>query len=75
MRRVTMTKYEILYGYPIGHFPNEKENVVEKLRLVKEKIGKFHTSNLPHTYENQCVLHELTQAEAWARKILKDIEE
>ena len=70
-----MTKYEILYSKPISHFPNELQNVREKLRLVTEKIGDFHSSKLPHTYENQCVLHELTQAEAWARKILRDIEE
>ena len=70
-----MTKYEILYGFPISHFPHEEENVREKLRLVKEKIGDFHSSKLPHTYENQCILHELQQAEVWARKILMDIEE
>ena len=69
-----MTKYEILYGVPVSHFPHEEENVREKLRLVMLKIGEFHTSGHPHTYENQCELHELNEASAWCRKILNDIE-
>ena len=70
-----MTKYEILYGVPISHFPNEEENVREKLRLANEQVGIFLKADKPYTYETQCELHELNQAVAWARKILQDIEE
>ena len=70
-----MTKYEILYGVKVSHFPNEKENVKEKLRLATERAGEFMKKNLEYSYENQCKLHELNQAVEWAKKILKDIEE
>ena len=70
-----MTKYEILYGKPISHFPNEENNVREKLRLVTIEIGKIYDMKKPYTYENSCEMHELEQAKAWCRKILEDIED
>ena len=69
-----MTKYEELYGVPVDFFPNEKENVKEKLRLATKRAGEFHSLKLPYTYENQCKLHELNQAISWCKKILDDIE-
>ena len=68
-----MTKYEILYGVPVSYFPHEEENVREKLRLATEMIGKIYEMKKPYNYENSCELHELEQAQAWARKILRDI--
>ena len=68
-----MTKYEILYGFTVDHFPNEKENVEEKLRLATKQLGLFMALNKPLTYDNQCELHELNQAIMWCRKILEEI--
>ena len=70
-----MTKYEILYGVTVSHFPNEEENVREKLRLVQSQMARFATEKKEYNYENQCALHELNQAQEWCRKILSDIED
>ena len=68
-----MTKYEQLYGYTVSHFPNELENVKEKLRLAR--IKSVVLNDEPYTYENQVKTHEINQAIQWCEKILKDIEE
>ena len=70
-----MTKYEILYGVTVDHFPNERENVEEKLRLAKERRNEMWLKGLPKTFEEEETLHELNQAIAWAEKILRDISE
>lgn len=70
-----MTKYEILYGVTVDHFPNEEANVREKLRLANGQVAMFMAANKAYSYESQCELHELNQAVNWARKILADIEE
>ena len=68
-----MTKYEILYGVTVDHFPNEKENVQEKLRLATIKASEIW--DRPYSFEQQTELHEVNQSIEWCRKILKDIEE
>ena len=68
------TKYEKLYGVKVNHFPNERENIKEKLKLVSKKLNEIHSQHKPYTYENQCEIHELTQAYTWCKKILEDIE-
>lgn len=68
-----MTKYEQIYGVTVDHFPNEKENVQEKLRLAKEMQKIFYLTP-PKTFEEQQLLHEIEQAITWAEKILRDIE-
>lgn len=68
-----MTKYELLYGVTVDHFPNEKENVQEKLRLAM--IKQYEHKDKPYTYENRKELHEIAQAVDWARKILRDIDD
>lgn len=67
-----MTKYEKLYGVTVDHFPNEKENVKEKLRLAYLKRIEVHVR--PYSYPQQVELHSITEAITWAEKILKDIE-
>ena len=69
-----MTKYMKLYGVEVDHFPNEKENVKEKLRLATLSLNKHNKEHPEYTYENQCSKHEMQQAINWARKILSDIE-
>lgn len=67
-----MTKYEILYGVTVDHFPNEKENVLEKLRLATLMRNEVYKQ--PYNFEQQTELHELNQSIEWCRKILSDIE-
>lgn len=67
-----MTKYEKIYGVTVDHFPNEKENVKEKLRLARYMANKIRGK--VYSYEQQCELHEANQAVEWAEKILIDIE-
>ena len=69
-----MTKYEILYGVPVSHFPNEEANVREKLKLATEKLHEFSKTTTGYIYEDQLVIHEYNQAISWCRKILEDIE-
>ena len=71
-----MTKYEKLYGKPVEHFPNERENVKEKLRLVNIKLTE-HYRKIAHSYDygDQVKLHELSQAKQWCEKILEDIDD
>ena len=69
-----MTKYEILYGVPVSHFPHEEENVREKMRLAKEKLAELEKTTSGYVYEEQLVIHEYNQAISWCRKILEDIE-
>ena len=69
-----MTKYEVLYGVPVSHFPNEEANIREKLRLVTKQIEAHMSAKKPYSYEEQCEIFELGQASAWCRKILEDIE-
>ena len=68
-----MTKYELLYGVKVDHFPNEKENVKEKLRLAMDR--RMEVYGKPYSYEQQLELHEINEAIRWAEKILKDIDE
>ena len=67
-----MSKYEMLYGVTVDHFPNEKENVKEKLRLATIRRAIVYSE--PYSFENQTELHEINQSIAWAEKILRDIE-
>jgi len=69
-----MTKYEKLYGVTVDHFPNEKENVKEKLRLARKQYNKIMSEGI-ESYEDEVALHEAWQAVKWAEKILQDIEE
>ncbi len=69
-----MTKYEKLYGVGITHFPNEKENVKEKLRLSKAKMYEYYL-NPPTTHEDKLLEFEVKQAVQWCEKILGDIDE
>jgi hypothetical protein len=68
------TKYEQLYGVTVDHFPNERKNVKEKLRLAINKRNEFYKEDREYTFENQIVLHEINQAISWCEKILKDID-
>ena len=70
-----MTKYEKIYGVTVDHFPNEKENVEEKLKLAMKQLCVVMGVNKLYSYENQCELHEINQAIMWCRKILNDIGE
>lgn len=70
-----MTKYEKIYGVTVDHFPNEKDNVREKLRLAMEMRNKIILENRPYSYENECEMAEINQAITWCEKILKDIDE
>lgn len=69
-----MTKYEILYGVTVDHFPNEKENVKEKLALATERYAQVYMHHAP-SEERDSMLHEIAQAIKWAEKILRDIDE
>ena len=69
-----MTKYEILYGVPVSYFPNEEQNVREKLRLATEELAKYSKGVSGYVYEEQLIIHEYNQAISWCRKILEDIE-
>ena len=73
MKQESKTKYEILYGVPVDYFPNEEENVRDKLRLATSQLINFEQNNPEYTYENQCIIHEYNNAISWCRKILEDI--
>ena len=68
-----MTKYEMLYGVKADHFPNERENVKEKLKLATLRRAIVYSE--PYSFEQQKELHEINQAIEWARKILQDVED
>ena len=68
-----MTKYMKLYGVEVTHFPNEKENVTEKLKLARIKASELW--DRPYSYEKEVELHEINQSIEWCRKILNDIED
>ena len=68
------TKYELLYGVTVDRFPNEKENVSNKLQLALGRRMDYELKK-PLSYEEECELHEINQAIRWCTKILKDIGE
>ena len=67
-----MTKYELLYGVTVDHFPNERENVREKLDLATKRYVEVNRE--PYSEEQQQRLHKIWEAVRWADKILKDID-
>ena len=69
-----MTKYELLYGVTVDHFPNEKENVKEKLELATKRYADVYMHD-PPSEQKDYLLYELNEAIKWASKILRDIEE
>lgn len=67
-----MTKYEMLYGVKVDHFPNEKQNVEEKLSLAVSRYSYVYINHEP-SEEKEVLLHEINQAIKWCEKILRDI--
>lgn len=67
------TKYDLLYGVGVEHFPNERENVKEKLRLATMRRNELYMQ--PYSEQREIDMFEVNQAITWAEKILRDIDD